>query len=204
MSEITYCHNHPGAKAVASCHRCASDLCGTCGNYFGKLILCENCAEDYENEKYVSSQAEKLARPKSSPLIEDSEEEEFTPSRPSGKHKNIIPAIVIGICVCVISVQLYLYSNPIQVEQDPDALAREQAIASLVQCMLVFREIGLLLQNGGLPDDSMRCADSSVANIVSNVDGVVRVSHPNPRYYNHREISVSSTSPEPRLVRLTP
>lgn len=204
MTENSFCHNHPNAKAIAPCHRCALELCGMCGNYFDDLVLCERCAEIYENEKFVSSQSEKLERPKSTLVVDSDETDEFTPPGRSKKVNKLVPAAVIGLCGCVIAVQLYLYSNPGPVERDPAAVARELAVASLVDCLLVFREIGLTLQDGRMPDESQVCADSPQPNVIRNEDGVPRIWHPNPRYYGYEEISVSATEPEPRVVQLAP
>ena len=204
MTENSFCHNHPNAKAIAPCHKCAVALCGTCGNFVDDIVLCERCVEVYENEKFVSSQTEKLDRPKSTLVVDDPDADEFTPPSRRKKDNKLIPAVVIGISVCIISVQLYFYSNPRQVDQDPAALARQQAVGSLVQCLLVFRQIGLTLQEGRMPDSTMVCADSSQPNIIRSEDGTPRIWHPNPRYYGYEEISVSGEQPEPRLVQTAP
>lgn len=201
MSDIKFCHNHPNGKAIAVCHKCAVDLCGMCGNYVDDIVLCEGCAEIYENEKYVSSQTQKLESPQSTLVADDPEAESFVSPGQRQKNNKLIPSVVIGLSACVIAVQLYFYNNPSPVEQDPAALARQQAIASLVECMLVFREIGLTLQDGRMPDGSLVCNDSSVPNVVSNEGDSLRISHPNPQYYGYAEISVSGDEPEPRLLQ---
>ncbi len=202
MSDIKFCHNHPTGKAIAACNECGIDLCGMCGSFVDDIVLCERCFESYENEKYVLSQTEKLIRPESTLVVDDPDAEEFIlPGRRKQKNR-ILPVVVIGLCLCIIAVQLFLYTNPAPVDQDPAAIARQQTIGSLVQCMLIFREIGLILQGGRMPDRTMLCADSPVPNVVSNVDGILRISHPNPQYYGYAEISVSNDNPEPRLVRI--
>lgn len=201
MSDIKYCHNHPNGKAVASCDKCAVDLCGMCGNYVDDIVLCERCAEVFDNEKYVSSQTEKLTRPESTLVVDDPDAQtSVSPGRKKQDNK-VIPIVVIGICACILAVQLYLYSNPAQVEQPPELIAQQRALDSLVQCMLLFQQIGLVLQEGRMPDNSMTCADSSTPNVVSNVDGTLRISHPNPQHYGYAEISVSDADPEPRVIR---
>ena len=134
-------------------------------------------------------------------MAEDPAEEVFVPSGRSGNNNKIIQAALIGLSVCFIAVQLFLYSNPAQPEQDAATLARQQAIGSLVQCLLVFREIGLILQDGRMPDNTMICADSPVPNVVNNENGIVRISHPNPQFYGYSEISVSDETPEPNIIR---
>ena len=202
MSDTKFCHNHPNGKAIAACHECAVNLCGMCGNYADDIVLCERCVEVYENAKYVSSQTEKLIRPDSALVVDDPDGEGIVPPGRRKQNNTIVPAVVIGICSCIIALQLYLYSNPAAVEQDPAAIARQQAISSLVQCMLVFREIGLILQDGRMPDNTMICADSTVPNVVSNAEGTLRISHPNPQHYGYAEISVSDEDPEPRISRI--
>ncbi len=201
MSDTKFCNNHPSAKAIASCNRCAKDLCGMCGNFVDAIVLCERCSEIHETEKYVTTQSEKLERPESTMVVEEPAKEEFIPpTRRRGSSKVIQWAVVV-VGFCIISSQLYFYSRPAEVQQDPSALAREQQLNSLVQCMLVFREIGLTLQEGRMPSNSMLCADSAAANILRNEEGGIRFYHPNPQYYGYAEISVGDESAEPKLVR---
>jgi hypothetical protein len=117
---------------------------------------------------------------------------------------NVIQWTVISVGGCIITVQLYYYNNPAQVEQDPNTIARDQQLRSLVQCMLIFREIGLDLQDGRMPDGTMICGDSPALNVVRNEDGVLHIYHPNPQYYGYKEISVSNEVPEPSIIRIQP
>lgn len=201
MSDTKFCSNHPNAKAIAPCQRCAVDLCGMCANFIDDIVLCERCSEIHETEKYVSTQSEKLERPKSTLTVDESEADEFVPPSRRKSGSKTLQWAVIAIGACIISAQLYFYSNPGQVQQDPTAVALEQELNSLVQCMLVFREIGLILQEGRRPVNDMGCADTSEANIVRDDEGSLRFYHPNPQYYGLVEISVSEDNPEPRIVR---
>ena len=201
MSDNKFCNNHPSAKAIAVCDRCAVDLCGLCGNFVDTIVLCERCNEIHESEKFVATQSEKLERPKSTLVMEDPAGEEFTPAtRRKGSSKAIQWAVIV-VAFCIISAQLYFYNSPPLVQQEPAALAREQQLNSLVQCMLVFREIGLVLQEGRMPSNNMRCADSAAANILRDEGGSIRFYHPNPQYYGYEEISVGDDSPEPNIIR---
>jgi len=204
MSDTQFCSNHPNAKAIATCNSCESDLCGMCSNFIDESVLCEPCSEIFEAEKFVSTQSESLERPKSTLVVDQLATENFNPRTHSKKTGKAIQRAVIVVGVCIISAQLYFYNNPTQVQQDPSAIAREQQLSSLVQCMLIFREIGLILQDGRMPDSSMICADSPVLNGVRNEDGVLHIYHPNPQYYGYGEISVSNEDPEPNVIRIEP
>ena len=200
MSDLKFCNNHPNAKAIATCNRCSVDLCGMCSTFIDEIVLCESCSESFEAEKFVSSHSESLERPKSTMVVDEPETEKFNPPTRGKNNSKAIQWAVIAVAGCIISAQLYFYSNPPRVEQLPGAIAREQQLNSLVQCMLVFREIGLVLQDGRMPSNNMLCADSTAANISRNEEGSIRYYHPNPQNYGYEEISVSDSDPEPRLV----
>jgi hypothetical protein len=202
MSITKFCINHPNAKAIATCNGCSIDLCGMCSNFIDEIVLCERCSEISETEKFVSSQAENLERPKSTIVVDEPVTDTFNPPTRRKIQSNVIQWAVIAVGGCIISTQLYFYNNPAQVQQDPSAIAREQQLSSLVQCMLIFREIGLILQDGRMPDNNMICADSDTANVVANEEGSIRLFHPNPQYYGYDEISVSGADAQPRLVRI--
>lgn len=172
-----------------------------CCNFVDEIVMCERCSEIHETEKFVSTQAEKLERPKSTMLVDEPAAENFAPPTHRKSGSTFIQWTVVAVGACIIAAQLYFYASPPQVQQDPVDLAREQQLSSLVQCMLVFREIGLILQDGGMPGNNMRCTDSEAANISGNEDGSIRFYHPNPQYYGYAEISVGASEPEPRIVR---
>lgn len=197
MSDTKFCKNHPSAKAVASCHLCTMDLCGMCGNFIDNIVLCDRCSEIHETEQYVAAQSEKLERPETTMVVDGPE----PPATRSKTGSRSIQWAVIAACFAIITAQLYFYNSPVQVQQDPAAIARDRQLDALVRCMLVFREIGLTLADGRMPSNALRCADSAAANIQGNEDGVMRFYHPNPQFYGYREISVAADAPEPRLVR---
>lgn len=202
MPNTKFCINHPNAKAIATCNDCGIDLCGMCSNFIDETVLCERCSEISETEKFVSSQSENLERPNSTMVVDEPATETFNPPTRRKIQSNVIQWAVIGVGGCIIAAQLYFYNNPAQVQQDPSAIAREQQLSSLVQCMLIFREIGLILQDGRMPNGDMLCADSTAANIAVNEEGSIRLFHPNPQHYGHKEISVSAVDAAPRLVLL--
>lgn len=172
-----------------------------CGNFIDEIVLCEVCREIYEAEKYVSSQSEKLERPESTMVVEEPAREEFAAATRRKNGSKTIQWAVVVVGFCIISAQLYFYSSPPLVQQEPSALAREQQLNSLVRCMLVFREMGLVLQEGRMPSNDLRCADSTDENILRNEEEGIRFYHPNPQHYGYAEISVSDSNPEPTLVR---
>jgi len=170
-------------------------------NFIEEVVLCENCNENYEAKRFVSSRTECLKQLAAAAASDESVTEEFLRPAPSKGFSKTIQWGVIVAAVAIISAQLYFYNNPAQVQQDPEALAREQQLSSLVQRMLVFREIGLVLQERCMASNEMRCADSAAANIIRNEDGNIRLYHPNPQYRCYEEISVADSSPEPNIVR---
>ncbi|PCI06804.1 hypothetical protein COB72_11385 [bacterium] len=171
-----------------------------CSNFIDEIVLCESCSEAFESEKFVAAQTEKLERPNSTMVVEDQAAEKFnSPATRKNPSKAIQWAVVI-VSGCIISAQLFFYSNPPLVEQQPSAIAKELQLSSLVKCMLLFREIGLILQDGRMPESDMLCADSDAANVLVNEGGNIRFYHPNPQHYGYEEISVGNTDAEPRIV----
>lgn len=172
-----------------------------CSNFIDEIVLCERCSEISESEKFVSTQSEKLERPTSTMIVEEPATEKFNPPTRSKNRSKAMQWAVIAVGGCIIAAQLFFYNNPPLVEQQPAAIAKELQLNSLVQCMLIFRGIGLILQDGRMPENNMLCADSDVENVVANEGGSIRFYHPNPQYYGYAEISVGATDVEPRLVR---
>jgi len=171
-----------------------------CSNFIAEIVLCERCSKINETEKYVSTETEKLERPKSTMVAEEPTTDKFNPPTRSKNYGKAIQWAVVAAGGCIIAAQLFFYSNPPAVEQQPGAIAKELELNSLVQCMLIFRKIGLILQDGRMPDGNMLCADSAAANVIVNEEGSIRLFHPSPQYYGHKEISVSAADVAPRLI----
>jgi len=95
----------------------------------------------------------------------------------------------------MIFVAMLLYSIPLLFES-AEAQALRESTQALEDCRLIFEEIGYLLEDGQTPPDSMHCEESNVPNIISTQEGIVRVSHPNPRAHGLSEIYVTSDSHE--------
>ncbi len=204
MSEKLLCNNHPNADAIASCDKCDIALCGLCGNYIDDSVFCERCTEIYETKQFISAQSEKLKHSRSTLIVDNSSAGELSDSKSKKSNYKSLQLIVIVASVSVIAVRLYFFSNPISIQRDPELLAREQALTSVVQCLLIFREIGLRLEREGdqTAVAELRCADSDVPNIITIDGDNIRISHPNPAIYGYSEIFVTNHDAEPKLTAL--
>ncbi len=91
---------------------------------------------------------------------------------------------------------LMVYAFPMLFQIDRAVAAEWEAYQALEDCRLIFEEIGFLLENGQMPDQDVRCADTLAPNIVEKVGDGIRISHPAPSTYGLRELYVSSQSHE--------
>lgn len=197
MTEPKFCKNHPVAGAIESCRDCGAHLCGMCANFDSAGVFCEGCLAIHENQQFVSAQAVQAAR--TTPIAMQSDTEEFVYSPPTGKKINArsIQLTIIFVCTLGIAAQLYFYNQPSGISRDPLILQRELAITSLIECLTVFGEIGLILGKGEKPGTAMRCNDSYEPNRLIENGDEIRIVHPNPQNYGYKSIYVSNQSPEP-------
>ncbi|NKB34419.1 MAG: hypothetical protein GKR91_15110 [Pseudomonadales bacterium] len=194
------CQDHPNVAAIEDCALCKKPMCGMCANYLDDGVYCEKCVAIQETEKFVESQTQQHEKSESSIQIEKADSEgRFAKPEKKSNAKNIQIGI-IAISFAVMGFQFYRSSNDSFVPIDPETRARELAISSFAQCLILFREIGTVLANGDMPGDSMRCDESGAANIIEEINGDVRVSHPHPDFYGYSQIYVSRSNPEPTLV----
>ncbi|MFT6094309.1 MAG: hypothetical protein ACJA2Q_002213 [Pseudohongiellaceae bacterium] len=197
MTELKFCKSHPLAGAIESCRDCSAQLCGMCANFDRTGVFCEGCLAVHENQQFVSAQAAQATRAAATALQSDAEEFVYNP--PTGKKFNTrsVQLTIIFICTLATAAQLYFYNQPSSAPRDPLTLQREQAITSLVECLTVFGEIGLVLGKGEKPGTAMRCNDSFEPNRLIDNGDEIRVIHPNPQNYGYKTIYVSNKSPVP-------
>lgn len=194
------CQDHPNVAAIEDCALCKKPLCGMCANYLDDEVLCEKCVQIRETEKYVASQTQQHEKPETSIQIEKADAEGNFPKPKKKSNAKQIQLGIILACFGIMAFQLYRSQSDTFVPVDPETLARELAISDFAQCLILFREIGQVLADGGIPGESMRCDQSTAANIVEEIDGDVRVSHPHPDFYGYSQIYVSRNNPEPTLI----
>ncbi|MDA1369334.1 MAG: hypothetical protein O2971_01030 [Proteobacteria bacterium] len=194
------CNNHPNVAAIANCGKCDSPMCGLCANFSGSEVLCEKCVAIRETERYVAAQSKQLG-PKNKPLKVDQPDDKKTtsPGRRKSTSKAWQWAIIVASLIFV-TVRMFFFSAPTSQSLGEPDIARQIALTSFAQCLLVFREIGVSLANGLNAQNTPRCADSDRANIVTTIGSDIRVAHPDPGFYGYRQIYVSRNNPDPILI----
>ncbi len=170
-----------------------------CTQFLDAGEYCEKCAKAIQTEEFVSVRSDKLNKREDAPLQMQAQQEELHPSRGKDKDKVYI-WLGVGGATAMIFASLLLYAYP-SLFAGSALTAERQSAQALEDCRLVFEEIGYLLELGQMPDDSLRCAGTTQANIVSRTRGVTRVSHPNPGVHGLLELYVTSEDHEVSLVR---
>ncbi len=171
-----------------------------CACYTDAGVFCEKCAEITANEKFVSTQTEQLdeeANPELDALLSTQPTPQAAPSSSSGGGWRMSIILVVSVVIYAI---LYVNLNPNLFTMDAETRARLAARDRLEDCRLVFEEIGTHLENGDMPDPSLRCAESFIPNIITRDNDSIRISHPNPDTYGFSEIYVTNETHEPIFV----
>lgn len=203
MTESRYCLNHPRVIAVGDCIGCGSSLCGMCSRFGDEGIRCERCEAAFENELQVRRQTEKLRQP-ALPAVSETAPEKS--DREGSVRVSQVFAWLKWVSVILVllgaAVPLYFYAYPhIEAPAVSPTRAREEAATALIKCLQVFRRIGEQLQAGQEPDMSLRCAAPAGANLLQREGTTIRVTHPNPRLYGYRSITVTNQDPEPVALK---
>lgn len=175
-------------------------MCGLCGNYTDTGIFCEPCLKIHETEKFVVAQSRHLdhgANP--SPVVEIRVENSQAET-PGKRMPQALQGLVIVSCFVFIFIRFYVSGNPTSVQVETESLTQELALTSLVRCMLVFQEIGEVLESGEMPDPALGCEQADEPNLISREGDIIRISHPQPGVYGYSEIFVTSDNPEPTLI----
>jgi len=175
-------------------------MCGICTQFLDSGEYCEKCAAVIQTEAFVAVQSNKMNKPKDdSTQVMSQEDESSSASRGRDKDRFII-WVAVAASVGMIFVSLLLYAYPRIFEFDAEAAAAREAAHALEDCLYLFQEIGMILEENELPDESLRCSESVVPNLVSRNGDEVRVSHPNPQFHGYSQIYVTNYEHEPILV----
>jgi len=151
-------------------------------------------------EEFVAVQSNKMNKSKDDSGLVKSRENEVSPAA-SGKDKDRIIIWFAGaMSFGMIFFSLLLYAYPRVFEFDAEAAAARVAAHALEDCLYLFQEIGMILEENELPDESLRCTESIAQNVVSRNGDEVRVSHPNPQFHGYSQIYVTNYEHEPILV----
>jgi len=172
------CKFHPNADAIAECSNCGTHTCGFCTNYTKRSTLCEACLELSAASEFVAAQTRKS----------DSFEQMLTERRAQSESLDSEFSQQQSIRGKKEKVQLGVIFA--------EELVRDQ----VESCVLVFWEIAEILQNGQVPDETLKCAETDLPNIVTRSADDIIVSHPQPQLLGYSEIFVSKNSPIPELV----
>jgi len=201
MAEITSCEKHPNAPSIATCSNCDIGLCGMCANFTETEVLCEDCAEIREAEKFVSTQTSKLETRNQGAKIEPLQTE---PAKQTQRNKASSQQTfqwgVIILASGIILYQLFFASRSDFVPMDTAAIIQQNAAVPFNRCVSIFREIGSLLRVNEMPDETLRCDESGTPNIISREGGDITISYPHPDFYGYTQIFVSRNNPEPTLI----
>jgi hypothetical protein len=194
------CHNHPNAAAIENCARCQIALCGMCANFGDNEVLCEKCLKLADAEKFVARQKLQLERKVQALQSQTSAAEDAKPQKKRLLSAEQTQILIIISCFIIIGVQLLFFSRPATAPSSGENSARSLAITSLAQCLITFRQIGAILATGDMPAESLRCADSAAANIITRSGNDERISHPDPSIYGFSRLYVSRNNPEPTVI----
>ena len=203
MNEKSSCKNHPNVNAIEDCANCGISMCGMCSNFTETEVLCEKCVAIRETEKFVAVQSQKLERPEQPLIVESGDDTGIESPGQRSKKKIYGPLFqwtVIVACLGFLIYRLYFFSTIDFQPVDDETRARELAISSFSECLLVFMEIGQILERGGMTAETLRCDESGTPNIVTEVNGEIKISHPHPDFYGYAEIFVTRNNPEPTIV----
>lgn len=189
------CFNHPNAPSIENCSRCDKPMCGMCANFFDIGVYCEKCAKAVESERFVTSKSDLFKKSEQRPSTMVTSPD-APAARPRDSRDRGIIWLGAGGSASMIFFSLVLYAYPSVFEFDPEAAAARARVQALEDCRLVFEEIGYMLSRDRVPDDSLRCPDSNLPNIVTHSGDLVQVSHPNPASHGLHAIYVTNKSHE--------
>jgi|TARA_Y100000031_G_C8204053_1_gene377714 hypothetical protein len=171
-----------------------------CTQFLDSGEYCEKCAGAMQTEAFVAIQSKKMNKPKDDVGRVVSQKNEVS-SAAGGKDKDRFIIWFAGSAsVGMIFISLLLYAYPRLFEFDSEAAAAREAAHALENCLYLFQEIGMILEENELPDESLRCSESLTQNVVSRNGDEVRVSHPNPQFHGYSQIYVTNYEHEPILV----
>ncbi|HAJ75120.1 MAG TPA: hypothetical protein DCM64_01560 [Gammaproteobacteria bacterium] len=172
-----------------------------CTQFLDSGEYCEKCAGAIETETFVAVESNKMNKPKDD-FGQIMSQEGDLGSAAGGKGKDrVIIGVAVAASVGMIFFSLLLYAYPRIFEFDTEAVAAREAAHALEDCLYLFQEIGMILEENELPDESLRCTESSVPNLISQNGNEVRVSHPNPQFHGYSQIYVTNYEHEPILVQ---
>ena len=172
-----------------------------CASFTDAGVFCERCEEIKEAEDFVSNKVSEMDA-----MLADDERKQLgiSPDEPAleakptrgGKWLKWSAALLVPLYL-----GLLVYSNPGIFEFDSAERVRREAAQALENCVYIFQEIGMYLEEGRSPPPNLRCEEVSTVNIFTRDGDEVRVSHPNPQYHGYRQIYVTNQDHEPVLVR---
>lgn len=188
------CVNHPSVPTAATCKSCGVELCGTCARFLEYGEYCEKCAVVAEADAYLRkrnrSQEVHQAEVAQATAARDAEVKSRNKSQ--DRDRLFIWSGVGGASLMLFAA-MGLYAFP-DLLIDDVVLAAQQDQVRLEECRQVFQAIGIMLSEGQLPEDNMRCPGSTIPNIVSRDGSLVRVSHPNPGQFGLQALYVTNES----------
>lgn len=196
------CVNHPTVDAIEECAGCRSPLCGICCNFTDEGAYCERCLANRASARKVEQESQRFSSTED-PEISYTDPESEESKRERSHRRDRITVWFVAVATAVIcSVQMFRYSNPELAALSPIEQQQNEQLYSLAQCAVVYKQIGLMLNNGQEPPEGLVCSGQEAPHIITQQGDLVRFSHPDPGQYGYAEISVSNDNPEPILIAL--
>lgn len=188
------CINHPTAPTAATCKSCGVDLCGLCTRFLDSGEYCEKCATVAEARQYMDSRSSMESRREQEVMRATSAQAEAQKGKEKERDKDRMYIWGgVGLATLMLFSSMGLYAFPNLFENDA-VLAEQRYIMRLEECRQVFQAIGIILSEGQMPGDNLRCPGTSIPNVVTRQGNTVRVSHPNPGAYGLQALYVTSDS----------
>ena len=169
-------------------------MCGKCTRFVDTGKFCESCTEAAAVESFINAKSQAKADGADLGFGPSVEPHAAALERPADRDSVYIWG-GIGGSVLMVCLSIALNTFHGLFAFDDVTTLRKQDLA-LENCRLVFEHIGNLLEQGEMPDDSLRCSDSVGPNLVSQDGDLVRVAHPNPGIHGYSQIYVTSDSGE--------
>lgn len=179
---------------AATCKTCGDPLCGMCTRFLDSGEYCEKCATVAEAQQYMQKRStleEKRGQESIRAGTDQIERQQQKEKEEDKDRKFIWGAVAVATLMLFSSMGLYAFPNLFTEEA---VLAEQRAIMRLTECEQVFQAIGIMLSEGQLPEDNMRCPGTNIPNIITRQGDTIRVSHPNPGAYGMQAIYVTNSS----------
>lgn len=189
------CTYHPDKDAVAKCAHCHKPLCDECAQSGkSKDVVCSRCVA-----LGAAREASQWTDERTKEIEGKKQEREIRQKRKS-KMWVVSQMLIIAVCIVIIATQIPRWISIFE-EEKPIRNGTYSTDAKTDLCIKNLWHISKLLQEGKMPGDDIICPASKKPYVVTETEGNVVVSSPNPELYGFKEIRVSKNKPVPELIK---